>query len=190
MEGRRDRGKGQKSWINSGSGSTVHHDEFLDMKMQGQTTYTTNKFSKRDNTDQLWVLKRDRNEGAWTWSLNLIYIRMLRSFKLCQSRRREELCKKKQENLKEASSPMKGIFNFIILPHRHQCSSSPTPGLISQLWQHLDYTSTDCKYVLAANPVYPIVHKTLLWNRIWLPKILPSPSPTSPPPAPTVWLEP
>ena len=121
---------------------------------------------------------RDRNEGAETWSLNLIYIRMLRSFKLCQSRRRGELCKKKRENLKEASSPIWGeysilLYFLIVISAR----AAPSPGLISQLWQHLDYTSTDCKHALAANPVYPIVHCSLLWNRIWLPKILPTPPP-------------
>ena len=46
-------GRDKKSWINSRIESTVHDDEFLDLEMQGQTNYTTNKISKRDNSDQL-----------------------------------------------------------------------------------------------------------------------------------------
>ena len=128
---------------------------------------------------------RDRKEGAKTWSLNLIFIKMSRNFKLWQSKgniakNREILRKQIPQGVEYANS----LYCLISV------QAAPSPGLISQLWQHLDYSSTDSKYVLAANPVYPIVHKTLLWNRIWLPKILASPSPTSSPPAPPVWLEP
>ena len=105
----------------------------------------------------------------------------VKKFQTLSKQKKGGTLQKKRENFKEASSPIWGeysilLYFLIVISAR----AAPSPGLISQLWQHLDYTSTDCKYVLAANPVYPIVHKTLLWNRIWLPKILRSPSPRSP----------
>ena len=52
-------GRDKKSWINSRIESIVHEEELMDLEMQGQTNYTTNKISKRDNTDQLCVLLRE-----------------------------------------------------------------------------------------------------------------------------------
>ena len=46
-------GRDKKSWINSRIESIVHEEDLVDLEMQGQTNYTTNKIAKRDNTDQL-----------------------------------------------------------------------------------------------------------------------------------------